>query len=258
MRAWQLLASLAVGILLGAGGIWIISGGLSAHVPLASSGASDRERARAAMGGIADLFAKIAFTSDGAGEFHMPPRAFGRSMCSVDIINVPGRMVGASPGTPRFQEITLFSAYGFWRDPANSGGENPKACTGFRDFEHLIEAENGGAVERAVTYLADASVLARRAGPLPFVVACDSVRTGEPATCDGRAMLARFAYRDIAQVETMGFASNSDSSSYSDLALTLGIDGKVIAYTIDSVVPFEGADSVRNIKKISIHLDEVD
>ena len=213
MRAILLIAALSIGVALGAIGAisWSrlhAGGSVDASQDLTTQkGLSDRTLARVLFERASKKFiARAQAENPDEVGFFFQPTLSDKRICSIEEVRFPGWLVSGGTRDADINASTpiyTIERFAIWNAPGELHRETAEqACARYRDFNHLIEAENTypSNVERVVEALIDASAQAK-SGKTDFKLTCVDARNDPTIkACDGRLLLAKLNVRDISSV----------------------------------------------------------
>lgn len=194
--------------------------------------------------------------SDGV-TFYEQPTPVGGSLCRIGTYTLARHVVASTPDNV----VQAGERFGIWKRPTAPDQPAPasqKACTAYRDFDHLIRADSPTAAMRGA-YLLDALIATAQSGRLDIPHSCeDTTQPGQAdgrAPCDAIALLKRMTVKQLGDVTSHSRKDGQGSSIFDDeLTLWTGQD-RGRQFVILRIVAEQRDDRPTNngAKMVSLH-----
>lgn len=236
MRRASTLISLAIGMLFGAAAVsalWrplllLTEQPADAVSEARLSGLSMQELGKVLMARVATRFVHQRNWGSGV-TFYDAPRAFGGFLCATRAYEIQDWIIQHRPRAKNepWEDLTVDTLYGIWRRPTAPDDRHltaEAACARYKDFDHLIQEDHRGNVDRAV-YVMNAAFEQARSGKVSFAVACLDRRDQVPGKqCDGVAILKALDLKNIFQVRLESETADNASATRVDQIMVGGGD----------------------------------
>lgn len=195
----------------------------------------------AAFGRLGKTLIASARRYEGAKVYYAQPKPYGRWICRVDVINLPGWIVEGRPKPEaKFWEddLAVSTLYAAWRSPQeHQDADRMTACKDFRQFDRLFYADEGNNPERDI-YVLDQLLRAIAKGSPAFKLTCiDKRETTEGRPCDPAKVLRGITIQSPFSAASKGEREVSSGQIHSD---TLRFDfGRKHGHPVDLAIEFE-------------------
>lgn len=215
---------------------------------------------------------RAASSGDGSISFYAVPKPYGDSLCRVDVYTVAPKIIRA-PLTEQEKwddDLKVETKYGLWKRPHIAGGDRDRACSTFRDFQHLITQGSEISVARGA-YVLDTIIENARAGKSPYPLSCSRILADagpSPVACDPVAVLRFLSLNDLYRTEMQSETEKEHSYLRRDEILVAG-EGIakglkvhkpfIVTLTVDDEQHFgkQSADEA-DVVSVAIEISELD